>query len=153
LNLVVPVQNFAGLVFYAADRILSLTFDLVGLTFGFGICIAGQLANAFFDLALDVGGGAFNAIFPFPLSSFRRRTNPAQVLVVQWNPVSPFTFPRMAKQIVTVEVLEEGHERFLRKTYADGSEERKPIVKEPRKRRPRRIDWSRKLSTGLKRGF
>jgi hypothetical protein len=59
----------------------------------------------------------------------------------------------MAKKIVTVEVLEEGEHRFLRKTYADGSEERKPILKEKSKSRPRRIDWSRKLSTGLKRGF
>jgi|EndMetStandDraft_7_1072992.scaffolds.fasta_scaffold51393_3 hypothetical protein len=71
----------------------------------------------------------------------------------QWNRLVPLPFPRMAKKIVIVDVLEEGDERFLRKTHADGSEERKPIVKEARKKRPRRIDWSRKLSTGLKRGF
>jgi hypothetical protein len=38
------------------------------------------------------------------------------------------------------------------KTFDDGSEERGPIVKAPRKKWLRsRIDWSRKLSTGLKR--
>jgi hypothetical protein len=52
-----------------------------------------------------------------------------------------------------MEVIEEGDERFLVKTFDDGSEERNPIVKEPRKKRPRRIDWSRKYSSGLKRGF
>ena len=42
---------------------------------------------------------------------------------------------------------------MLLKTFDDGSEERRPILKEPRKTRPQRIDWSRKLSTGLKRGL
>jgi hypothetical protein len=59
----------------------------------------------------------------------------------------------MPKKIVTVEVVEEGDDSFLSKVYADGSEERQLIVKLPRKKRPERIDWSRKLSTGLKRGF
>jgi hypothetical protein len=59
----------------------------------------------------------------------------------------------MAKKAVRVEVIEEGDERLLLKVFANGSEERQPIVKHPRKKRPRRIDWSRKLSTGLKRGF
>jgi hypothetical protein len=57
------------------------------------------------------------------------------------------------KEGVRVEVFIEGDERFLLKVYADGTEERQLIVKLPRKRRVRRIDWSRKLSTGLKRGF
>jgi hypothetical protein len=59
----------------------------------------------------------------------------------------------MGKKQVGIEVIEEGTERFLLMTFDDGSEERRPIVKEPRKKRPRRIDWSRKLSSGLKRGF
>jgi hypothetical protein len=59
----------------------------------------------------------------------------------------------MAKKPLRREVLEEGDERFLVKTFEDGSEERQPIVKVPRKKRARRIDWSRKYSSGLKRGF
>jgi len=58
----------------------------------------------------------------------------------------------MAKKPLGIEVIE-GDERFLVKTFEDGSEERKPIVKEPRKKRLRRIDWSRKYSSGLKQGF
>jgi hypothetical protein len=58
----------------------------------------------------------------------------------------------MAKKQVGIEVIEEGTERFLVKTFDDGSEERQTIVKEPRKKQPRRIDWSRKLKSGLKRG-
>jgi hypothetical protein len=59
----------------------------------------------------------------------------------------------MAKKEVGIQVIEEGGERFLLKTFDDGSEERQPIVKEPRKKHPRRIDWSRKLRSGLKRGL
>ena len=58
----------------------------------------------------------------------------------------------MARKLVGIEVIEEGDERFLVKTFEDGSEERKPIVTEQRKKRLRRIDWSRKYSSGLKRG-
>ena len=39
----------------------------------------------------------------------------------------------MAKKPTKIEVVQEGDERFLLKTFADGSEERKPIVKLPRK--------------------
>jgi len=35
----------------------------------------------------------------------------------------------MAKKQVGIEVIEEGTERFLVKTFDDGSEERQPIVK------------------------
>jgi hypothetical protein len=59
----------------------------------------------------------------------------------------------MPKKIVRVEVGGQADERFLLKVFADGSEERLPIVKLPRKKRPRRIDWSRKYSSGLKREF
>jgi hypothetical protein len=59
----------------------------------------------------------------------------------------------MAKKPLGIQVIEEGDERILVKTFEDGSEERQPIVKAPRKKRLRRIDWSRKYSSGLKRGF
>jgi len=59
----------------------------------------------------------------------------------------------MAKKQVGIEVIEEGTERFLVKTFDDGSKERQPIMARPRKKRPRRIDWSRKLKSGLKKGF
>jgi hypothetical protein len=60
----------------------------------------------------------------------------------------------MPKKPIKIEVIEEGDERFLLKIFFDGSEERQPIVKLPRKKRSRpKVDWSRKLSTGLKRGF
>jgi hypothetical protein len=39
----------------------------------------------------------------------------------------------MSKNPTKIEVMQEGDERFLLKTFADGSEERKPIVKLPRK--------------------
>ena len=47
-----------------------------------------------------------------------------------------------------------GEDHFLLKIFADGRKEREPIVKFPRKKRPRsKVDWSRKYSSGLKRGF
>jgi hypothetical protein len=39
----------------------------------------------------------------------------------------------MARNPIKIEVMQEGDKRFLLKTFADGSEERKPIVKLPRK--------------------
>lgn len=59
----------------------------------------------------------------------------------------------MVNKRTAIEIIDQGDERILLKTFDDGSEERRPIVKEPRKKRRRRLDWSRKLSTGLKRGF
>ena len=55
----------------------------------------------------------------------------------------------MSKRPVGIKVLEEGEERFLVKTYADGSEERQLIVKLPRKQsryryRKANLDKSRK---------
>jgi hypothetical protein len=41
----------------------------------------------------------------------------------------------MPKEPVQIEVVQEGDERFIVKTFADGSEERVPIVKLPRNRR------------------
>jgi hypothetical protein len=47
-----------------------------------------------------------------------------------------------------------GQERFLVKTFADGSEERSPIVKLPRKKRyPDRPYWHWDLDKGRKKGF
>jgi hypothetical protein len=39
----------------------------------------------------------------------------------------------MPKEPVQIEVVQEDDERFIVKTFADGSEERGPIVKLPRK--------------------
>jgi hypothetical protein len=39
----------------------------------------------------------------------------------------------MPKKPINIEIIQEGSERFLLKRYADGSEERTPIVKLPRK--------------------
>jgi hypothetical protein len=39
----------------------------------------------------------------------------------------------MAKQPIRIEIVQEGDQRFLVKGFADGSEEREPIVKLPRK--------------------
>jgi transposase len=63
------------------------------------------------------------------------------------------TFSCNAEKTRKIEVME-GDERFLLKVVSDGSEERRPIVKEPKKKPTRpRLDWNWKLSTGLKRGF
>ena len=56
------VQQLAGLVLYAADRVLDLAFGLVRLAFGFRLGIAGYLADALLDLAFDVLAGAFDTI-------------------------------------------------------------------------------------------
>ena len=37
------------------------------------------------------------------------------------------------KEPVSIEVIEDGDERYVLKTFADGSEERIPVVKVPRK--------------------
>jgi hypothetical protein len=39
----------------------------------------------------------------------------------------------MPKKPISIQVIQEGAERFLLKQYADGSEERTPIVKLPKK--------------------
>lgn len=58
----------------------------------------------------------------------------------------------MSKEPVQIEVVQEGDERFIVKTYADGSEERVPVVKLPRK--PPRYPY-RKVSfdKSRKKGF
>ena len=39
----------------------------------------------------------------------------------------------MPKRPIKIEIIQEGSDRFLLKQYADGSEERTPIVKLPKK--------------------
>jgi hypothetical protein len=60
----------------------------------------------------------------------------------------------MSKQLVKVEIVQEGNERFIVKTFADGSEQREPVVKLPRKKRyPPRPYWQWDLNKGRKRGL
>jgi hypothetical protein len=59
----------------------------------------------------------------------------------------------MPRKPIQIEVIEEEDQRYLLKVFDDGSEERHLIVKDSRRKQSRRIDWSRKLSSGLKRGF
>jgi hypothetical protein len=40
------------------------------------------------------------------------------------------------KKPIKTEIVKEGDQRFLAKTFADGSEERLPILKQPAKPRP-----------------
>ena len=52
----------------------------------------------------------------------------------------------MPKRPVSVEIVQEGEERFIVKTFADGSEERLAVVKLPRKKRyPDRPYWTWKF--------
>ncbi len=58
----------------------------------------------------------------------------------------------MSKRPVSVKVVQEGDERFLVKTYADGSEERHHVVKMPR--RPSRYRYRKvDLDKSRKKGF
>ena len=60
--------------------------------------------------------------------------------------------PKMSKRPVRIKVVQEGDERFLVKTYGDGSEERHPAVKMPRRPssfRYRKVD----LDKSRKKGF
>ena len=58
----------------------------------------------------------------------------------------------MQKKPIKIEIVQEGHERFLVKAYADGSEERVPILKLPRKP-PRYRYRTVTLDKSLKKGF
>jgi len=58
----------------------------------------------------------------------------------------------MSKKQIKIEVVQEGDERFLLKGYADGSEERTPIVKLPRKP-PRYRYRTVTLDKSKKKGF
>jgi hypothetical protein len=58
----------------------------------------------------------------------------------------------MAKAPREVRIVEEEGARFLLKIYADGTEERVPIVRQPSKkgRLSNKIAWYRDLRTGRK---
>jgi hypothetical protein len=58
----------------------------------------------------------------------------------------------MRKEPVEIEIIQDGDERYMLKTFADGSEERTPIVRLPRKpsRFPYR-EWS--FDRSKKKGF
>jgi hypothetical protein len=58
----------------------------------------------------------------------------------------------MAKKPIKIEIIQEGDSRFLLKEYADGSEERVPIEKLPRKP-PRYRYRTVTLDKSRKRGF
>jgi hypothetical protein len=60
----------------------------------------------------------------------------------------------MAKKPITVEIVEEGDERTLLTTYDDGTEERVPIVRTPKKKRAtNRPYWYWDLGTGRRKFF
>jgi hypothetical protein len=61
----------------------------------------------------------------------------------------------MAKKPIQIEVVQEGDERFLLKTYADGSEERLPVRKEApsNKRLSAKIAWYWDLKTGRRKFY
>jgi len=61
----------------------------------------------------------------------------------------------MTKRSIKVEVIEEGDKRFLLNVYADGTEERKLIVKgEKRKKRlSSKVAWYWDLRTGRRKFY
>ena len=60
----------------------------------------------------------------------------------------------MAKEPVKVEIIDEADERFIVRTYADGTTERHPVVKLPRKKRyPPRPYRNWQLNKTRKKGF
>jgi hypothetical protein len=60
----------------------------------------------------------------------------------------------MAKKPKSIVVVDEGDERFIVKTFSDGSVEREPVVTLPRKKRyPPRPYWHWNLNKGRKKGF
>jgi hypothetical protein len=60
----------------------------------------------------------------------------------------------MPKKPSKFEVMQEGDERFLHKTYDDGKVERTPIVKIPKNRRSSsRPYWYWELATGRRKFF
>lgn len=72
-------------------------------------------------------------------------------------PGTLFAFSRsrgMTKKPIKVEVVKEGDKRFLLRVYADGSEERRPIVREPKKKRQSaKIAWYWDLKTGRRKFY
>jgi hypothetical protein len=60
----------------------------------------------------------------------------------------------MARKVTKVEIVCEGEQRILLRTYDDGTDERTPIVREPRKeRKGSRPYWYWELATGRRKFF
>jgi hypothetical protein len=60
----------------------------------------------------------------------------------------------MSRDRTKIEIIQEGEGRFLVKTFADGTEERMPTVKLPRKKRyPDRPYWTWSFDKCRKKGF
>lgn len=59
----------------------------------------------------------------------------------------------MPKKPVKMEIVQEGDLRFLARTFADGSEEHLPIVKQPAKPRQPGPYRYRDMNKGRKKGF
>jgi hypothetical protein len=61
----------------------------------------------------------------------------------------------MPKQPTSVEIIEQADQRFLLKTYADGTEARVPILTEPpkKKRLSNKIAWYRDFKTGRRKFY
>ena len=61
----------------------------------------------------------------------------------------------MSKKPIQIEVVEEADERFLVRTYADGSKERLPIVQQPprQKRMSAKIVWYWDMKTGRRKFY
>jgi hypothetical protein len=60
----------------------------------------------------------------------------------------------MSREPVKIEIFQHGDERVMLKIFADGTEERIPIVKLPRKKRyPDRPYWKWTFDKSKKKGF
>jgi len=59
----------------------------------------------------------------------------------------------VSKKPIKIEIVQEGDQRFLAKTFAGGSVERSPIVKQPAKPRPPGPSRYRDMNEGRKKGF
>jgi hypothetical protein len=60
----------------------------------------------------------------------------------------------MPKKPITIEIVEEGENRFLLKTYDDGTEERTPVNTSPKtKRKISRPYWYWQMGTGRRKFF
>jgi hypothetical protein len=65
-----------------------------------------------------------------------------------------FHYLEMSKEPVSIEIVQEGDQRFLLKSFANGEKIREPIVKLPRKKRyPDRPYWNWDFNKGKKKGF
>ena len=82
---------------------------------------------------------------PFPELVFRNRVRPELIAFFE-------RFRGVSKKVVAIEIIEDGDERVLLRTYDDGSEDRVTIVRKARKkgRISNKIAWYRDLRTGRK---